>query len=152
MFNEGVITYFSAHCCMSINLFHGIRVLWFSSHPVTKKFTAFYGNETFITIFLNSLLSHENSIHIVPISLWFILITSSALNLSVQTFNLELISSGWGDKNGCGHIEKQRWPLCYSFILCTSHKDHQTEFFKVVFESVKGAVKAVSLCGRVMLR
>ena len=93
MFNEGVLTYFSAHCCMSFNLFHGIRVLWFSSHPVIKNFTAFYGKETFITIFLNSVLSHENSIHIVPISLWFILITSSALPLSVQTFNLDLISS-----------------------------------------------------------
>jgi hypothetical protein len=51
---------------------------------------------------------------------------------------------------------KNKGDLSVIRLFCTLHVKtiyrHQTEFFMVIFESVKCAVKAVILCGRVMLR
>jgi hypothetical protein len=47
--------------------------------------------------------------------------------------------------------QKNKGDLSVTPLICTLHIKtvyrHQTGFFMVVFESVKGAVKAVTLCG-----
>jgi hypothetical protein len=50
---------------------------------------------------------------------------------------------------------KNKGDLSVICLFCALHiktiHRHQTGFFMVIFESVKGPVKAVTLCGRVML-